>query len=34
MLLPIGDDDSTLSGPALVTWGLILVNVFVFFLLQ
>ena len=34
MLLPIGDDDSRLSGLALVTWGLILVNVFVFFLLQ
>ena len=34
MLLPIGDDDSGLSGPALVTWGLILANVFVYFFLQ
>ena len=34
MLLPIGDDDSTLSGPALVTWGLVLANAAVFFVLQ
>ena len=34
MLLPIGDDDRALSGPALVTWGLILANLFVFFFFQ
>ena len=34
MLLPIGDDDSTLSGLAPVTWGLILVNIVVFLLFQ
>ena len=34
MILPIGDDDSRLSGPALVTWGLILANVFVYFFFQ
>lgn len=34
MLFPIGDDDRRLSGPALVTKGLILANVLVFFLLQ
>jgi len=34
MLLPIGDDDRALSGPALVTWGLLLVNLYVFFFLQ
>lgn len=34
MLLPIGDDDRGLSGPAYVTWGLVLANLAVFFLLQ
>lgn len=34
MLLPIGDDDRHLSGPAYVTWGFILANLGVFFLLQ
>jgi membrane associated rhomboid family serine protease len=34
MLLPIGDDDRKLSGPAFVTIGLILANLAVFFLLQ
>lgn len=34
MLLPIGDDDRTLSGPALVTWAVILTNLLVFFVLQ
>ena len=34
MLLPIGDDDRNLSGPALVTWGLLLANLFVFIVWQ
>ena len=34
MLLPIGDDDRRLSGPAFVTWGLLLANLAVFFFLQ
>lgn len=34
MLFPISDDDRRLSGPALVTWGLIAANLAVFFLLQ
>ena len=34
MLLPIGDDDRTLSGPALVTWGLLIANLFVFIFWQ
>ena len=34
MLLPIGDDDRALSGPALVTWGLLLANLAVFFFFQ
>lgn len=34
MLLPISDDDRGLSGPAYVTTGLILLNVFVFLFLQ
>lgn len=34
MLIPIGDDDRNLPGPALVTIGLILLNVIVFFLFQ
>ena len=34
MLFPIGDDDRKISGPALVTKGLILANVLVFFLFQ
>ncbi len=34
MLFPIGDDDRKLSGPALVTWGVIVANVVVFFILQ
>ncbi|MFQ5570796.1 MAG: rhomboid family intramembrane serine protease [Rhodothermales bacterium] len=34
MLFPIGDDDRNLSGPAYVTTGLILANLFVFFILQ
>ena len=34
MLFPISDDDRRLSGPALVTMGLIGVNLAVFFLLQ
>lgn len=34
MLFPIGDDDRNLSGPAWVTWALLLANLFVFFYLQ
>ncbi len=34
MLLPIGDDDSDLSGPAYVTTALIALNLAIFFLLQ
>jgi membrane associated rhomboid family serine protease len=34
MLLPIGDDDRKLTGPAFITIGLVLVNLAVFFLLQ
>ena len=34
MLLPIGDDNRRLSSPAYVTWGLLLVNLVVFFFLQ
>lgn len=34
MLLPISDDDRRISGPAYVTWGLIVANLAVFFLLQ
>jgi membrane associated rhomboid family serine protease len=34
MLFPISDDDRKISGPALVTKGLILANLVVFFLLQ
>lgn len=34
MLFPISDDDRRLSGPAPVTWGLIAINLAVFFLLQ
>jgi len=34
MLLPISDDDRRLTGPALVTWGLLAANLGVFFLLQ
>jgi len=34
MLIPIGDDDRQLTGPAFVTLGLVAVNVIVFFLLQ
>lgn len=34
MLLPIGDDDRKLSGPAFVTWILVAANLAVFFLLQ
>ena len=34
MLLPIGDDDRRISGPAYVTWGLLLANLAVFFFLQ
>lgn len=34
MLFPISDDDRRLSGPAVVTIGLIVLNLVVFFLLQ
>ena len=34
MLLPIGDDDRHLTGPAFVTLGLVAANLLVFFLLQ
>ena len=34
MLLPIGDDDRRLDGPAYVTWALLIANGVVFFLLQ
>jgi len=34
MLIPIGDDDRKLTGPAFVTLGLVVVNAAVFFLLQ
>ena len=34
MLFPIGDDNRKVSGPALITWALILANLFVFFYLQ
>lgn len=34
MLFPISDDDRGLSGPAIVTWLLILINLVVFFVLQ
>ncbi len=34
MLLPIGDDDRKLTGPAFITIGLVLANLVVFFLLQ
>jgi membrane associated rhomboid family serine protease len=34
MLIPIGDDDRSLTGPAFVTLGILGLNVFVFFVLQ
>jgi membrane associated rhomboid family serine protease len=34
MLLPIGDDDRSLTGPAFITMGLVVLNLVVFFLLQ
>lgn len=34
MLFPIGDDNRKVAGPALVTWALILANLFVFFYMQ
>lgn len=34
MLLPIGDDDRSLTGPAFITIGLVVLNLVVFFVLQ